>query len=96
MDNLERVAVGGSVRDTLREMQYAAKEAEYYRHLYEEVVPRYHRAPSYAAVRSSRSMQTHSRMESRGVTELSRHDLLRDLGAGTSAVRPSASGDSHT
>lgn len=49
-DSLQRVVVGAPIRDTLREIQYAAKEAEYYRRLYEEVVPRDHRAPSYVVV----------------------------------------------
>lgn len=40
------------------------KEAKYYRHLYEELVPREHRAPSYAASRSARSQM---RIESRGI-----------------------------
>ncbi|XP_059064840.1 uncharacterized protein LOC131856900 [Cryptomeria japonica] len=71
-DSLERAVTGGSMRDTLREMQYTTKEAEYYWRLYEELVPREHRAPSFAAMRSSQSRKTDSRTESRGVTELTR------------------------
>lgn len=38
VDRLERAVTGAPVRDTLREIQYSTKEAEYYRRLYEEMV----------------------------------------------------------
>ncbi|XP_057852866.1 uncharacterized protein LOC131063116 [Cryptomeria japonica] len=49
-ERLERAIGGAPMRDMLREIRYTAKESEYYRRLYEEVVPRHHRASSYAAV----------------------------------------------
>lgn len=82
------------MRDTLREIWYIAMATKYYRQLYEDIVPREHRAPSYATSRSARSQMG---TESRGVMGPSRCDPPGgDLGAGTSTMRPSTSGDSHT
>lgn len=66
-DRLDRVTVGTPLWDILREIQYSAKEVEYYRNLYEDMVPREHRSPSYTVVVSTRSRHSHSRTESRGV-----------------------------
>ncbi|XP_059073617.1 protein MAINTENANCE OF MERISTEMS-like [Cryptomeria japonica] len=61
VETFDIVAVGGSMRDTLRELAYTAKEAEYYQRHYEDVVPRERKVPSFTAMRSSRSRQTGSR-----------------------------------
>lgn len=94
--SLQRAATGGSMRDTLRELSLRAKEAEYYRRHYEDAMPREHRVQSFTASRSSRSRETGSRTESRGVTGPIRQDPLGDPGAGTSTERPSPLGDCHT
>ncbi|XP_059073111.1 protein argonaute 18-like [Cryptomeria japonica] len=48
-ERFKRAIGGAPMRDTLRNIRYIDKEAEYYRNLYEELVPREHRAPRYAA-----------------------------------------------
>lgn len=40
VEDLERAAVGGPMRDTLRELSLRAKEVEYYKRHYEDAVPR--------------------------------------------------------
>lgn len=92
-ERLQRVTVGAPMRDTLSEIWYTAKEAEYYRQLYEELTPREHKASSYIA---NRSVQSQTGIENIGVIGSSQRDPPGDLGARTSTMRPSTSGDSHT
>lgn len=66
--SVQRATIGGLMRDTFREIALRAKEVEYYRCYYEDEVPRECRVHSFTQSRSSRSHETRSVMESRGMT----------------------------
>ncbi|XP_059076599.1 GDSL esterase/lipase At5g03610-like [Cryptomeria japonica] len=63
---MQRAAVGGPMRDIMRELSLRVMEAEYYRCHYEDAVPREHKVQSFTQSTLSLSRETGSWSESRG------------------------------